>query len=144
MSMEPIKLNYTVDQNISTAGHASSQMKMNLRKLGIPSEIIRKASICMYEGEINMVIHANGGMAEVIITLDDITIRLIDTGPGIPDVEKARQPMFTTGFIEFASPMTRLAMPTTRSVPEIRFRCSSRESRSEKMSKGPSSVFRRK
>ena len=95
--MEPIKLSYTVAPgNMSAAGHASSEMKMTLRKLGMPADIIRKASICMYEGEINMVIHANGGVAEVIISLDDITIRLTDTGPGIPDVELAMQAGWST------------------------------------------------
>ena len=58
--MEPIKLTYTIlPGDLSRAGEASSQMKMALRQLGIPPEIIRRASVCMYEGEINMVIHAN-------------------------------------------------------------------------------------
>jgi len=50
----------------------------------------------MYEGEINMVIHANGGLAEVVVTMDDITIRLADSGPGIPDLEKAMSAGWTT------------------------------------------------
>jgi len=95
--MEPIKLTYTVDAgDMTTAGNASSQMKIALRKLGFPPDIIRKAAICMYEGEINMVIHANGGEAEVLITLDEITICLKDTGPGIPDVEKAMSEGWST------------------------------------------------
>jgi len=95
--MEPIKLTYQVDAgDLSRAGEASSKMKMTLRKLGIPPETIRRASICMYEGEINMVIHANGGAAEVVVTMDDITIRLADTGPGIPDLEKAMSEGWTT------------------------------------------------
>lgn len=97
MKMEPIKLTYTVDPgNMTTAGNASSQMKMALRKLGISPDIIRRAAVCMYEGEINMVIHANGGEAEVIITLDEITIRLKDTGPGIPNVEQAMSEGWST------------------------------------------------
>ena len=88
--MQPIKLKYQVDAgDLSRAGEASSKMKMSLKKLGIPAESIRRAAICMYEGEINMVIHANGGLAEVVVTMDDITIRLADTGPGIPDLKKA-------------------------------------------------------
>lgn len=95
--MEPIKLTYTIDAgNLTQAGEASSSMKMALRKLGIPAETIRRAAICMYEGEINMVIHADGGQAEVTVTLDDITICLRDSGPGIPDVEKAMQEGWTT------------------------------------------------
>ena len=49
----------------------------------------------MYEGEINMVIHANGGRAEVEIAMDHIIIRMIDTGPGIPDVAQAMEEGFS-------------------------------------------------
>lgn len=88
--MEPIRLTYTViPGDLARAGEASSQLKMTLRQLGISPDIIRRASVCMYEGEINMVIHANGGEAEVLVGMDDILIRLADSGPGIPDVEKA-------------------------------------------------------
>ena len=66
------------------AGDASSQMKMTLKKLGLPPEIIRKASVCMYEGEINMVIHADGGRVEVEVGMDAITIRLSTRAPAFP------------------------------------------------------------
>ena len=59
-------------------------------------EIIRKASVCMYEGEINMVIHADGGRVEVEVGMDAITIRLIDQGPGIPDVDRAMEEGYST------------------------------------------------
>lgn len=95
--MEAIRLRYEVDaDDLSRAGEASGEMKMTLRRLGIPNEIIRRAAICMYESEINMVIHADGGVAEVTVTLEDITITLTDTGPGIPDLEKAMSEGWTT------------------------------------------------
>lgn len=78
------------------AGEASSKMKMTLKKLDLPPETIRRASICMYEGEINMVIHADGGRAEVEISMDRIVIRMIDTGPGIPNVDQAMEEGFST------------------------------------------------
>ena len=88
--MGDLKLNYTVDGgDLIQAGEASSKMKMTLKKLGLPPEVIRRASICMYEGEINMVIHADGGEVEVTVGMDTITIRLTDHGPGIPDVDRA-------------------------------------------------------
>lgn len=71
-------------------------MKLTLKKLGLPQDVIRRASICMYEGEINMVIHADGGQAEVEVDADQIVIRMEDTGPGIPDVEQAMQEGFST------------------------------------------------
>ena len=96
--METIRLVYPVEGgDLIEAGEASSKMKLTLKKLGLPQDVIRRASICMYEGEINMVIHADGGQAEVEVDANQIVIRMTDTGPGIPDVEQARTPLFTTG-----------------------------------------------
>ena len=82
--------------DLSQAGEASSQMKRTLKKLGFPPDVIRKVSICMYEGEINMVIHADGGTATVEVGLAAITITLADRGPGIPDIEQAMEPGWST------------------------------------------------
>lgn len=79
-----------------SAGQASVQVKKNLRQLGFDTEIIRRVSIAMYEGEINMVIHAGGGVAEVIVTEDYIEIILEDTGPGITDINRAMQAGYST------------------------------------------------
>ena len=95
--METIKLVYPVEGgDLIEAGEASSKMKLTLKKLGLPQDVIRRASICMYEGEINMVIHADGGQAEVEVDADQIIIRMKDTGPGIPDVAQAMQEGFST------------------------------------------------
>ena len=83
-------------EDFTSAGQASVQIKKNLRALGISPEVIRRASIAMYEGEINMVIHANGGKADVIISEDCITIILADHGPGIKNIEQAMQEGFST------------------------------------------------
>ena len=92
-----IHLSYQVEGgNLTRAGEASSAVKQALRRLGLDPSVIRRVSVCMYEGEINMVIHANGGTAQVDVGLDDITITLTDRGPGIPDIEKAMQAGFTT------------------------------------------------
>lgn len=94
---EAVRFHYLVDgEDFSSAGQASVQVKKNLRKLGIPPEIIRKISIAMYEGEINMVIHADGGEAEVLVYEDRIVMILTDRGPGIADVEKAMQEGYST------------------------------------------------
>lgn len=95
--MENIRLNYEVEGgDLLQAGEASAQVKQTLRRLGFDPDTIRRVSICMYEGEINMVIHANGGSAAVDIGLDRITLTLSDTGPGIPDVARAMEAGFTT------------------------------------------------
>ena len=83
-------------EDFTSAGQASVQVKKNLRKLGISPEIIRKISIAMYEGEINMVIHANGGEADVLVYEDRIEIILTDHGPGIANIDQAMQEGFST------------------------------------------------
>ena len=90
-------MNYVVDgTDFTTAGEASTSVKMKLKQLGIAPDIIRRVSIAMYEAEINTVIHGGGGEAEVELESDKITIRLIDHGKGIPDVDKAMQEGWST------------------------------------------------
>ncbi len=94
---EAVRFHFTVDgEDFTSAGQASVQVKKNLRKLGISPEIIRKISIAMYEGEINMVIHANGGDADVLVYEDRIEIVLSDRGPGIANIDLAMQEGFST------------------------------------------------
>ncbi len=94
---EPYRMNFTVDgENFTSAGDASGRVKKTLRQLGFSPEIIRRVSIAMYEGEINMVIHAGGGRAEVSVFDDYIEIVLEDDGPGIADIELAMQEGFST------------------------------------------------
>ncbi|MDR1117586.1 MAG: ATP-binding protein [Oscillospiraceae bacterium] len=95
--MDPLHLKYDVDgDDFTSAGEASADIKRVLRRLGFDSEIIRRCSICMYEGEINMVIHANGGKVDAIINPDSIEIILSDTGPGIENIEAAMTEGFST------------------------------------------------
>ncbi len=94
---EALVFRFDVDgENFTSAGQASVQVKKNLRQLGIAPDIIRKISIAMYEGEINMVIHAGGGKAEVQVTEEYVEIILIDHGPGIKNIEQAMQEGFST------------------------------------------------
>ena len=94
---EAVRFHFTVDgDDFTSAGQASVKVKKNLRALGIAPEIIRKVSIAMYEGEINMVIHAGGGEADVLIFEDRIEIQLNDNGPGIANVDLAMQEGFST------------------------------------------------
>ncbi len=94
---EELIFKFDVDgEDFTSAGHASVQIKKNLRELGISPEVIRRVSIAMYEGEINMVIHADGGTAVVKVCEDYIEIILEDKGPGIKDIEKAMQEGYST------------------------------------------------
>lgn len=92
-----ISLEFDVEgDNFVSAGKASEAVKSNLKMLGLPPALIRRAAIVMYEGEINMVIHAKGGKAYVDITDKDISITLKDVGPGIADIDQAMQEGFST------------------------------------------------
>ena len=94
---EPINFHFNVDgENFSSAGEASVVVKKKLRQHGFPPDVLRRVSLAMYEGEINMVIHANGGDADVTVDDEFITIVLKDTGPGIPDVSLAMQEGYST------------------------------------------------
>ena len=94
---ESLNFHFDVDgDNFISAGQASVQVKKNLRRLGLPPEIIRQVSIALYEGEINMVIHAHGGEADVNVDEDRIEIILADKGPGIADIDLAMQEGYST------------------------------------------------
>ncbi len=82
--------------NFVSAGSASDEVKKTLKMLGVGAQFVRKVAIAMYEGEINMVIHAGGGRAIVDIYPDRIVIVLTDNGPGIPDIELAMRDGYST------------------------------------------------
>ncbi|HTX71660.1 MAG TPA: ATP-binding protein [Rectinemataceae bacterium] len=82
--------------DFSMVGQASAELKRLLARLGIDPALVKRASVAMYEGEINMAIHAGGGMAEAEILPDRITMTLTDCGPGIADLELAMREGWST------------------------------------------------
>ena len=95
--MDVITFHYTISpDDFTRAGEASSDVKSKLKKMGVTPEAVRKVAIAMYEGEINMVIHAKGGEITVYITTENIEMVLEDVGPGIPDIELAMQAGYST------------------------------------------------
>ena len=97
MSDSILSLHYEIpDDDFTRAGEASGSVKKKLKKLGLNPDAIHKVAIAMYEGEINMVIHADGGVIDVEVFPDKIVMVLKDRGPGIPDIEKAMQEGFST------------------------------------------------
>ena len=94
---EAINFHFSIDgDDFTSAGKASVQVKKLLRQLNFDSDTIRRVSVAMYEGEINMVIHADGGDADVNVFDDSVEVVLADKGPGIPDVDLAMQEGFST------------------------------------------------
>lgn len=94
---DTIKLHYTVSpDDFTRAGEASGDVKGKLKKMGVSPEAVRKVAIAMYEGEINMVIHADGGVIDVEISKEKIHFFLRDKGPGIPDIPLAMTEGYST------------------------------------------------
>jgi len=95
--MEPLTLTYTVSpDDFSNAGQASGGVKKTLKTLGFSPDVIRRVSIAMYEAEINMVIHAKGGVITADVTPEAITVVFADVGPGIPNLDLAMQEGWST------------------------------------------------
>ena len=95
--MESIKLHYDVSaDDFTRAGAASGDVKRTLKQLGVSPATTRNVAVAMYEGEINMVIHAGGGEIDVEITEDAIRMVLADHGPGIENVELAMKEGYST------------------------------------------------
>lgn len=92
-----VKKEYQIPSNdFSRAGEASSNVRKLLSQLGVDPRIIKRTSIAMYEAELNVVIHGNGGMALVEIFEDRIAIFIYDEGPGIENIELAMKEGYST------------------------------------------------
>lgn len=88
--------------NFSKAGSASSDVKKVLKKLNVEPKLIKRIVVSIYEAEVNVVAHAYEGEMNVSIFPDKIVVRIVDKGPGIPDIDLAMQKGYST-----ASPAVR-------------------------------------
>ncbi|HPE36231.1 MAG TPA: ATP-binding protein [Spirochaetales bacterium] len=90
-------LHYDVPgDDMSLAGKASTEVKRALSRLGVNPAELKRVAVAMYEAEMNMVIHAGGGVANATIEPDKVTVVLEDSGPGIQDLDMAMQEGFST------------------------------------------------
>lgn len=83
-------------QNFKRAGEGASRLKSSLRRLGLDPQIVRRVAIATYEAEMNLIIYTQGGTIRVRVEPHEIFVRVEDSGPGIPDIEKAMQPGYST------------------------------------------------
>lgn len=92
-----MRFEYTIEAgNFTKAGDASSSFKKILKQLNVDPHIIKRIVVSLYEGEVNIVAHANGGKVICEVDTCRVNIKLIDIGPGIPDIEQAMQAGFST------------------------------------------------
>jgi serine/threonine-protein kinase RsbT len=123
-----VKLKFEVgDEDFSLAGRASSELKRVLARLGIVPDLVRRASIAMYEAEINMAIHAGGGVVEAEIESGRVVMTATDSGPGIPDISLA----MTEGWSTAPDRFRELGFGAGMGLPNIRRNCDEFEIESE-------------
>ena len=87
---------YVLGQDFNAAGQASSSLKTTLHRLGIPPPVIRRVTVASYEAEMNVVIYTDGGEVVAEVRPDRVRLEVKDNGPGIPDIELALQPGYST------------------------------------------------
>lgn len=88
---------YKVDGgNLNKAGSSASGLKTTLKTLGVSPQYVRRAAIATYEAEMNLIFYSDGGLIMATLEPDVINLLVVDSGPGIPDIEQAMQPGFST------------------------------------------------
>jgi anti-sigma regulatory factor (Ser/Thr protein kinase) len=123
-----VKLRFEISaEDFSLAGKASSELKRVLSRLGLGPDQVRRASIAMYEAEINMAIHAGGGVAEAEIESGRVVMTATDSGPGIPDISLA----MTEGWSTAPDRFRELGFGAGMGLPNIRRNCDEFEIESE-------------
>jgi serine/threonine-protein kinase RsbT len=83
-------------RNFDKAGEVSSEIKVILRDLGIDATTVRRLVIVAFEGEMNVVMYADRATLTLVLTDEDISLEIVDQGPGIPDIDLAMQPGYST------------------------------------------------
>lgn len=82
--------------DFTKAGAVSSAVKRTLKQLGISPKLIKRVVVSLFEAEVNVIAHSYGGIIDFSINPSCINLAIIDTGPGIPDLDKAMQEGWST------------------------------------------------
>lgn len=97
MAVELLREDFPLQgRNFDKAGEVSSEIKVILRDLGIDAATVRRLVIVAFEGEMNVVMYAERAKLTLVLTDEDIRLEIVDQGPGIPDIDLAMQPGYST------------------------------------------------
>jgi serine/threonine-protein kinase RsbT len=93
----PFTNSFSVDGgNFDHAGRVSSRIKSILKKMCLPPDVVRRAAICAYEAEMNVVCYAQRGDITLFVYEDRVILDVDDEGQGIPDIGLAMQAGYST------------------------------------------------
>ncbi len=82
--------------DMETAGSVSSEIKKICKQQGLDRRIIRKIGVSLYELEINLVVHSDGGSLSCIFNEECFKIISQDHGPGIENTDQALTEGYST------------------------------------------------
>jgi len=85
-----------VGRDFARAGASASRLKRTLQSLGFRPDIVRRVAIATYEAEMNLVVFTEGGKIRASVGPAEVRVEVKDAGPGIPDIEKAMEPGYST------------------------------------------------
>jgi len=123
--------------DFANAGMASTEVKSILKKIGFDPKLVRRVAIATYEGEMNVVMHAQRAKVNLTVTPRLIEVVIDDEGKGIPDVEQAMQEGFTTATEE----MRAMGFGSGMGLPNIKKNADDLEIKSE-VGKGTTLLMR--
>ena len=103
-------------RDFTNAGRASTSIKETLKRLGVPSSVVRRVAIASYEAEMNVVMYAIRGRMLLSVSPEDVTLEVADEGPGIENIELAMQEGYSTATQE----MREMGFGAGMGLPNIR------------------------
>ena len=97
MSEELLRRTFEVrGQDYDRAGETSAEVTSVLKEIGLDPGIILRVGVVTFEAEMNVVMYADRATLSFILKDDEISIEVLDEGPGIPNLELAMQPGYST------------------------------------------------
>ena len=97
MSEELLRRTFEVHgRDFENAGEVSAEVTAILKDLEVDPDIILRVGVVTFEAEMNVVMYASVATLTFVLLDDEITLEVADQGPGIPDIELAMQPGYST------------------------------------------------
>jgi len=82
--------------DFANAGMVSTEVKSILKKIGLDAKLVRRVAISTFEGEMNVIMHAEEATVNFIVTTKLIEVLIEDKGQGIPNIDLAMQEGYST------------------------------------------------